>query len=368
MWTFNQIFVKIVHIVEPFASGIATFIRSLVEGLRDDTHIIIHGERSQVMGCEDVIVDFPRDNVHFIRWHSAQREIRPVKDLRAFLELFGMLRRLQKDSHIDVVHLHSSKSGFLGRLACRAAGIRRVIYTPNGAPFLAGPTIVRFLFKILEKIGAAFGGLVVCCSPSETHEYQSIGIDAMCINNGVPVKRSKKRLGDGSSAFRIVTCGRIIGQKNPELFNRIAAYFEDLGDFRFIWIGDGPDRELLTAKNITITGWLPMPATERLLSSGNVYISTSNFEGLPFAVLEALILRKPVLLKDCVGNRDIVLRGINGDLFFDAEDAILKILRYQNNREMLPIMGDYSKHHCEQEFNVRQMFTAYRELYGSLMA
>ncbi|HWB90211.1 MAG TPA: glycosyltransferase, partial [Puia sp.] len=143
---------------------------------------------------------------------------------------------------------------------------------------------------------------------------------------------------------------------------------EELPDFQFIWIGDGPSRELLTAKNISITGWLPIRATERLLSSGDVYISTSNFEGLPFAVLEALILKKPVLLKDCVGNRDIVLRGINGDLFFDAQDAILKVLRYHNNREMLPIMGEYSKYHCEQEFDVRQMFTAYRNLYGSLMA
>ena len=367
MWTFNQIFVKIVHIVEPFASGIATFIRSLVEGLRDDTHIIVHGERSQVMGCEEVILEFPTDNVHFIRWHSAQREIRPVKDFRAFLELLGILRRLKKHTDIDVVHLHSSKSGFLGRLACRIAGIRSVIYTPNGAPFLAGSRIARFIFRILEKIGASFGGRVVCCSPSEHHLYQAIGIDAMCINNGVPLRRSKKRVRDGSPGFRIVTCGRIIGQKNPELFNRIAAYFADLGDFQFIWIGDGPNKELLTAKNITITGWLPITATERLLSSGNVYISTSNFEGLPFAVLEALILRKPVLLKDCIGNRDIVLRGINGDLFHDADDAILKILRYQNNREMLPIMGEYSKHHCEQEFDVRQMSNAYRQLYGSLV-
>lgn len=320
------------------------------------------------MGCEEVILDFPTDNVYFIRWHSAQREIRPVKDWRAFVELLGILRRLKAQQGIDVVHLHSSKSGFLGRLACRAAGIRRVIYTPNGAPFLAGTRVARFVFRALERIGAAFGGRVVCCSPSECHEYLSIGIDAMCINNGVPLRRHKKRVGDGTPGFRIVTCGRIIGQKNPGLFNRIAAYFEDLDDFRFIWIGDGPDKELLTSKNITITGWLPMTATERLLSSANVYISTSNFEGLPFAVLEALILRKPVLLNDCVGNRDIVLRGINGDLFTDEADAILKILRYQNNREMLPIMGEYSKHHCEQEFDVRHMFTAYRQLYGSLMA
>ncbi|HLI92051.1 MAG TPA: glycosyltransferase, partial [Puia sp.] len=87
-------------------------------------------------------------------------------------------------------------------------------------------------------------------------------------------------------------------------------------------------------------------------------------EGMPFAVLEALAMKKPVLLKDCVGNRDIVLKGINGDLFQSAGAAIHKILRYYNNREMLHIMGEYSQRHCEREFDLTNMSAAYRDLYA----
>jgi glycosyltransferase involved in cell wall biosynthesis len=355
---------RIVHIVEPFASGIATFVRSLVEGLSDDSHIIIHGERPQVMSSDAVKLDFPGDNVQFIRWQSAQREISLTRDLRAFVELYEILQDLKKDAPIDAVHLHSSKSGFLGRLACRAAGIRQFIYTPNGAPFLAGSPAARLFFRQLERLAASLGGSVVCCSQSECDIYQSIGINATCINNGVVVPRSKKVTFQPSGAFRVVTCGRIIGQKNPQLFNRIATYFDTLEGLEFVWVGDGPDRALLTAKNITVTGWMSIRATERLLTTANIYISASNFEGMPFAVLEALVLRKPVLLKDCVGNRDIVTKGVNGDLFNSAENAILKILRYYNNREMLPIMGDFSHTHCEQEFNVTNMSSAYRHLYA----
>lgn len=353
----------IVHVVEPFASGIATFVRSLVKELRDDTHIVVHGERGQVMGCEEVKMDFPRRNVRFIRWRSAQREVRLLQDLAALVELYWILRKLRKRKAIDAVHLHSSKSGFLGRLAAWIAGIKTVIYTPNGAPFLTGSRAACFAYRQLERLATHFGGRVVCCSLSECLAYRGIGIDAVYINNGVAVRRSRRRGAAPGRKFRVVTCGRVVEQKDPALFNHIARYFEAFADIEFIWIGSGPDRDLLTASNITVTGWLSIRETERMLSTASIYLSTSHFEGMPFAALEALVLRKPVLLKDCTGNRDIVPAGINGDLFVGSEEAILAILRYYANREMLPVMGEYSKLHCEEQFDVRVTSGAYRDLY-----
>ncbi|MDP4147898.1 MAG: glycosyltransferase [Bacteroidota bacterium] len=363
---------KIVHVVEPFASGIAVFVKSLVENLSNDQHIIVHGEREYVMSFADVKQHFPKDNVRFIRWRSAQREISIRKDLIAFLELYTILKRLKKGLHIDAVHLHSSKSGFLGRLACRIAKIKTVVYTPNGAPFLIGSNrLINYVYKQLERIGSLFGGKVVCCSPSERDAYQALGIDALNINNGVtvtdPAPAVLKTIVSPSRTqkFRVVTSGRIVGQKNPALFNSIAAYFSDFGDFEFIWVGDGPDRGTLTAGNIAVTGWLPAEETSSLITSSDVYLSTAIFEGMSFAVLEALALRKPVLLSDCVGNRDIVQNGLNGDLFRNEEEATLKILQYYNNRDMLNVMGEYSSELCRQEFDVHSTFTAYRDLYMS---
>jgi glycosyltransferase involved in cell wall biosynthesis len=373
---------KIVHVVEPFASGIATFVRSLVENLQDDLHIIVHGERQHLMTSDEVKQRFPKGNVRFIRWKSAQREINFRKDTAAFMELYAILKRLKKQVHIDAVHLHSSKSGFLGRVACRMAGIDTVIYTPNGAPFFVGnSSFSNFLYKQLERLGSIFGGRVVCCSPSELKAYNAIGIKALNINNGVDIEaplaplprlslkdtKDKKATISGlkPGKFRIVTSGRIEDQKNPALFNSIAKYFEEFNDFEFLWIGEGADRDMLTAKNIAITGWLSTEDTKALIAASQVYLSTSFFEGLPFAVLEALALKKPVLLTDCVGNRDIVNKRLNGDLFTTEDEAIIKILQYHNNRDMLQIMGEYSQQHCEQEFDVYSTFTSYRSLYKS---
>jgi glycosyltransferase involved in cell wall biosynthesis len=359
---------NIIHVIEPFASGTATFVRSLAENLQNDLHIIIHGERESVTHSSEVRRFFPRKNTLFIRWPSAQRRISVRKDTIAFWELYKILRRIKQHAHIDAVHLHSSKSGFLGRLACRMAKISKVIYTPNGAPFLSGSNNwINYLYGRLEKLGSFLGGRTVCCSASEWQVYKDMGIQADCINNGIRLENTlppvRSMILPQPNKFRIVTSGRIVHQKNPQLFNDIAAWFDNLDQFEFVWIGDGQDRHLLTSRNITVTGWMPPDTINEYVAGAHLYLSTSHFEGLPFSVLEALALKKTVLLNDCVGNKDLVHGGLNGDLFHDKQEAVHKILRYYNNRKMLRVMGEYSRKICAAEFNAHTTYNSYRDLY-----
>lgn len=358
---------RIVHVIEPFASGIAEFVESLVENMKDDFHIIIHGERDDLITSAEVKKCFPENNVSFIHWKSVQREIRLQKDMAALVELCGILKDLKRQNMVDAVHLHSSKSGFLGRLACRLVHIDNVIYTPNGAPFLGSHNRFKnLLYKLFEIVGSSFGGRVVCCSSSELKAYTNIGIKAININNGISVKKIAplQAMLQKNAKFRIVTSARVVNQKNPALFNEIATYFEGSDHIEFMWIGDGEERYRLSAKNIIITGWLPAIESRKLITSANLYLSTSDFEGLSFSVLEALALKKPVLLTNCVGNRDVVKKGLNGDLFESAKEAVLKIMQYLNNPEMLDVMGEYSMQYCNEKFNVHSTYTLYRNLYS----
>jgi glycosyltransferase involved in cell wall biosynthesis len=358
---------KIVHIVEPLAGGIVTFLKSLVENLPDDFHIIVHGERKQVMPFSEVKKEFAYPNVKFLRWKSAQRSLRLKEDISATVELYSILKRLKKSGSFDVVHLHSSKGGFIGRIVCRMLGIQHlVVYTPNGAPFLGSASNVsNFMYKRLEKLASTFGGQVVCCSFSEQKAYESAGINALMINNGTPGgkivgslnKPQKNRL------FRIVTSGRIVNQKNPVLFNKIATYFQEFKQFEFIWAGDGTDRHLLTATNIHVTGWLGKSDLDSIVSNADMYLSTATFEGLPFSVLEALALKKPVLLTDCVGNKDLVMEGLNGGTFQHENEAINKILQFYNNSSMLRVMGEHSATYCKNAFDYTDTCKRYRKLY-----
>ncbi len=362
---------KIVHIVEPFASGIAFFVKSLTEAMPEDIHIVVHGERKKEMRATDVKKNFPTNNVRFIKWHSAQRSIDLLKDLKALTELFSILKRLKQKKLVDAVHLHSSKSGLLGRAACKMAGISNVFYTPNGASFLSAKNKwSRFIYQGFERIGNWLGGHVICCSASERNEFLKIGIQGSYINNGTEVVQSLQgETKKHGQTFRIVTSGRIEKQKNPALFNEIATYFEDMPHVEFAWIGDGPYKKLFTAKNIRVTGWLGAKEVHNCVSASDIYLSTSAYEGLSFAVLEALALKKPVLLSNCTGNIDLVKKGINGDLFNTTQEATNKLLQYYNNPRMREVMGEYSHEICRTEFDLKQNFKKYRELYaGSFLA
>ena len=362
---------KIVHVIEPFAAGVAVFVRSLTETMPEDLHIVIHGERKQIMSAREVKRTFPKQNVRFLRWHSAQRSINPVKDWAAFNELYTILSRLKKKNLVDAVHLHSAKSGLLGRLACRLAGIHNVIYTPNGASFLSsGNPFSGFMYKQLEKIGNFLGGKVVCCSASESEEYQKLGIENTFVNNGIELQPETHNFKprSGKSKFCVITSGRIEEQKNPALFNAIAGYFEDFDQVEFIWAGEGQDRHLLNSANIKVTGWLDAEALRNQVARADIYLSTSHYEGLSFGVLEALALRKPVLLSNCIGNTDVIKNGLNGDIFNNETEAIMKILGYYNNQEMVAVMGAYAQEICSENFDRTQNFLTYKNIYSGAQA
>ncbi len=356
----------IVHVVEPFASGIAVFVKSLTEAMPDDIHIVVHGERKDEIAAAEVKGKFPAHNVRFIRWRSAQRSIDPFRDFLALTELYKILRRLKLKNLVDAVHLHSSKSGLLGRAACRMAGINNVFYTPNGASFLSARNkLAKYFYQQMEKAAHRLGGSVVCCSVSELDQYRQLGIKAAYINNGISLHDAPVTA-NLASKFRVITSGRIEKQKNPALFNAIASYFEDMEQIEFVWVGDGKYKQLFTSKNVVVTGWLSNREVLNYVSSSHLYLSTSRYEGLSFAVLEALALKKPVLLSNCTGNMDIVKNGINGDLFDTVNEAIVKILQYNNNREMLHVMGVFSEEICRTEFNVNENFKMYRDLYAGV--
>jgi glycosyltransferase involved in cell wall biosynthesis len=353
----------IIHIVEPFAAGVATYIKSLTENMMDDKHIIIHGERSNLTAAREVKKYFPKDQVKFIQWKHAQREVNFKKDLNALIRLIRILKRFK---NADAVHLHSSKAGFLGRIACSIVGIENVIYTPNGASFLI-EDLSDFrvtLYKRLEQFANLFGGRVICTSKSERRAYSDIGIKASYINNGTSILTTREiKTVKNPNTFRIVTAGRIVSQKGPAMFNELAMRFQELKNFEFVWIGDGEDKHLLTAPNIRITGWLDTEEVHHEIKESDLYLSTSKYEGLPLAVLEAMNLKKCLLLSDCVGNRDLVRSGKNGELFSTVEDGEKKILNMYAYRESVRTMGEYSYDLCFHYFNAEKMASSYNDEY-----
>lgn len=349
---------KILHVVESFATGTLEFIRQIVIGIPEFSHTIYYSERE--LPIEKAKSLFP-NNVRFIRWDFAQREINIKKDFLAGRQLFSFL----KSNEFEVIHLHSSKAGFIGRIVCSLLKHNRVLYSPNGVSFARQDISIlkKMFFKSFEWIANKFSGQVIAVSNSECDILKKTGIKCVYINNGVDVKVNLKILQKDKNKIRIITMGRVLEQKNPSLFNQIALYFSGNNKIEFIWIGEGNLSDKLFSNNIRITGWVDRHEVNNILENSDVYLSTALWEGLPFSVLESMQYSLPLVLTNCVGNCDLVKEDYNGFLFSNYEDAIKYIEMYIYDEELRLNNGFNSYMLLNEEFNSKTMVVKYKALY-----
>jgi glycosyltransferase involved in cell wall biosynthesis len=358
----------VVHVLEPFATGVTTAVISITKQLPGIRHVVVHGCRMWVDAQEKVKAKFPA-GVDFINWPHAGREINPVKDVLALGSLVRILKPHKNPE--TVIHLHSSKAGFLGRIACRMLGISAVLYTPHCGAFLRTDVspLKRQFFRLLERVGGWFGGTVAGCGEAEAALYSQLGKKALRVSNGVEITAPAKDRDPGLICF----AGIASTQKNPALFNRIAAFFPDkVPDTasdkapRFYWVGDGPLRGELRSKNITLTGWVDTETVTAYLNKTLIYLSTSSWEGLPFGVLEAMNASCALLLSNVPGNRELVIPGENGYLFDNEYEAAGLIKKMLERKEETLAMGAKSRELAESRYAAGRMGREYGEIYTAL--
>lgn len=351
---------RITHVIES-TGGSADFMLYLIRYLPSHDHTVVYGDRTfKAFGGRFDKLKSGYPNAKFIFWKYIQREISFWSDLKSTLELFRIIRKLDS----DVIHLHSSKAGFIGRIVCFALRKNNVIYTPNGLPFLRLDVskFSRHVYIFLEKIAYKINGKVIACSKSECESLMIIGIPSNFINNGTEVfKNIPKKVDD---QIIIATTGRITAQKNPYLFNEAASFFIKNENIKFQWIGDGELRPLLTSPNIEITGWMERVDVLGLVKNIDIYLSTALWEGLPFAVLEAMNLNKPLLLSNCIGNIDLVVN--NGFIYNSLEELIERIVQLIDNKSLRYELGANSFLLVEENFNVVEMAKQYEKEYISV--
>ncbi|MBF4472809.1 glycosyltransferase [Flavobacterium sp. HJJ] len=355
---------KVVHIIEALGGGVYTYFKDLSDYFGEDqirkeisTTIIYSGNRKEI-DTEKIGSEFSK-GVSLIRVDMF-REIAPFQDFKAVLQLRKELKKLNP----DIIHLHSSKAGVLGRIACFLLFKRKkTFYTPHGYSFLRTDisSLSKDLFCLIEKsFPKLFGSVTIACGDTEYEIAKRIG-QSHLIRNGINIEEIQRHQSFHQNAkLTIGIVGRITFQKAPNLFNQIALRFPD---FNFVWIGDGELNAALTAPNIRITGWsLDRNEVLKELNAIDIYIQTSVWEGLPIAVLEAMAMKKPVLATNIIGNKDIVVPNETGFLFNSIEelDNYFELLTNEKTRIEF---GNNALKRCYALFDKNKNFKALSDLY-----
>lgn len=357
--------VKVLHIVESFGGGVFSFLVDLVNSTSYNYDITIaYGVRKET---PDNFKEYFNKNVKFVEIKNFTRDINLKKDLKAIKEV----RKIVKELNPNVVHMHSSKAGAIGRLAVSAKR-RKLLYNPHGFSFLKMDisNLKRLLYKVLEKVLSLRKCTVVACSEGEYDEALKITKNSICINNSLNLdkmnkitKKINKREIDYNN-FKICTVGRIDFSKNPELFNEIAKSFPNI---KFTWIGDGELKEKLTSSNINITGWLKKEEVVKLLNENDIFILSSLWEGMPLSLLEAMYMKKICIVSNCIGNRDVITNGENGFICNSLEDYKNAIQNIIDNKIEYDKIIENARKDIENKFSIEIMSKKYEEAYKKII-
>jgi glycosyltransferase involved in cell wall biosynthesis len=253
------------------------------------------------------------------------REVSPARDVAAALTLWRLFRR----GRPAIVHTHTSKAGFVGRLAAWLAGVPVVIHQPHGHIFYGYWSRPRTaLFVALERIAAHWTDTIVTLTAREVDEHLERGIGRprqfAVVPSGVPTgalreaapprEVARARLGLPPEAYVIAGVGRLVPIKGFDLL--VAALGEVVAavpDTHVVLIGEGAEREALRARaealgvgdRLHITG--SVTDVVACLAGADVLVAPSRNEGMGRVLVEAMALSLPVIGTRVGGIVDVIL-------------------------------------------------------------
>jgi len=316
-----------------------------------------------------------------------RRQISPWNDLVAFWRIYKTIRA----GGVDIVHVHSSKAGFLGRLAAKFHKIPAIIYSPHGFAFQYAPQSASsrgYLF--LERIASGWGNVLLCVSTGErevaiSHKLalpdQIAVIPNAVSSDDIQPKRSpstvKESLGILDSALVVGMVAQFRPQKGlGNFFDAIPAIVERFSSVKFLLVGDGPlfpelKRRVATMgidKHVILTGHCEDVADYYQIM--DVFASSSLWEGMPYVILEAMNMALPIVATDVTGNNELVLHGENGFLVTPEDSGQIadRVIQLLADKDLRQTFGKASRMLAQQRDCLQECVQRYQTLYSNLVA
>lgn len=312
-----------------------------------------------------------------------RRNISPIRDFANLLEIY----RLYRSWKPDIVHLHSSKMGILGRLAARLPGNRslwqRTLYTIHGFD-----TILKAhpIFLPLERFLAPRCAAVVPVSAYDLANLQAQKFKGWfpLVENGVSDRSlaSEAELASSPAGKRalilmhssrekgfpvLLSIARVAPQKRVDLFLDIA---KAMPQAHFFWIGNSPDTDLspfgALPPNFFFLGEIPEAGNFTPLC--DIFLLTSNYEGLPMSILEALSAGRPVIASDVGGVSTAVDEGLGACLPNEVGPFVAAIQALLGNKKALQQAGKKARQRWVERFSAQNMWQAYENIYNALLS
>jgi glycosyltransferase involved in cell wall biosynthesis len=304
---------------------------------------------------------------------SAARNPGPA-DLRSILLVARLARRA------DLIHAHSSKAGFIGRLGAAMAARRgRCVFTPHAWSFWSATGAKGAAYRRWERLGARLCARIVALTQAELNDGLAAGVGRpdqyRVVPNGIELDRFAAA-GDARSR-RIIFVGRLARQKRPDLAVEIVRLVRaDHPDAELWVVGDGPERAELErlVDSAGLDGAVRLLGARRdlpeLLRESACLLLPSDYESCPYAVLEAMAAGVPVVATDVGGVPELLDDGVQGLLVPPRRPdmAAAAVSRILADPELARALGDAGRMRARERYSLERMVTDTVAVYDELLA
>lgn len=310
------------------------------------------------------------------------------KKHRGDVSAFSKLARLIRRERIDLLHLHGAPGAFWGTLAVSLGRIAVPIVRTEHRPYLPEhmPGPYRLLYAYLTKRT----NRVICVSESVRDTYvkrfPDLGERHITIPNSIrtaefenipPKSECRSRFALPTSGRIIGTMGRLVPIKNHAmLIEALLRIRSTVPDTHVAILGEGELRDFLVARaadlglreNVSIVD--PTPDIPHFLGALDLFVLSSDSEGLPLTILEAQAAGLAVVATSVGGIPEVIEHGVNGytvppGLVEPFADRVAELLR---NPEAAKQMGDTGRNMVRERHGAGKMVSRIESVYDTVLS
>jgi glycosyltransferase involved in cell wall biosynthesis len=340
--------VRILHVTETFSAGTGSAIIGYAKAIQSqgiESHLLAQDRGSGLL--EELGESSPFVTARIIP--------------QGLTHLWRAVGSAIEETKPDIVHLHSSKAGGVGRLRLMLRHTPVIVYSPHCFAFERRdiPKPYRWAYRGVEFLLARRTATIVCVSPHEAELAKKLGSKAHVIHllNSFPGQRDApagavitSATTSATDTMRIVTVGRVAPQKDPDMFSQIVSMLRAGDDVEATWVGDGAGhaRDELERSGVEVTGWLPAEQVPDAIAGHSAYLHTAGWEAaLPISAIDAMAAGLPVVVRRNPAYRFMLPEDWQFD---DAQTAVAMIraltrqpTRLRRIREQFDLLAELRK-------------------------
>lgn len=383
----NEPCIKVVQVLEATVGGTRRFMDYLLSNIDRNVYdlTLIYSDLRDTEFKSD-LERFSDMKIHLYNI-PMQRRIAPWSDLMCLWRIY----RIMKKGGYHVAHMHSSKAGFLGRIAAWMARIPVILYSPHSFAFQYFPNGYRArIYKALEQFAALFHDRLIPVSSGERNValQNNIGF-ADRIMSEIPNAIDKKNLKGNEAKSSILKSMQIpygaivvgmVADFRPQ--KGIRYFIEAMPNILkkhpqtyFIIVGEGPllKREMDRISKFDIVSSVRFIPRQILIADYyqimDIFVLTSLWEGMPYVILEAMAMGIPVVASSAVGTNELIVDGVNGFLtpIGDSNTVANRISKIIENEKLRKKMSDEGIAFVKKFLNVEEWVKKYEKIYIDML-